>query len=372
MNTINIEDIKAKDIMNVNYEKIDVSASIASVLKYFKKKEVCFAFDKDKYKGMVTERSIVRSQFDPKHHNISSILVHTPVIDTEDNVYDIAQKMIEAKMRFLPVMNNGKIQGGISDELFLDKLKNTDHAKEHLGSIMTENLISTEEKTPISRVLNLMRENNISRVLIDDEEGRHIGIVALHDIITKVICSSNRISKGEIVDEKKHPLSAHIFEIGNYDLITLKTTDELRKTADLFIKNKISSVLIRDDEDKIVGIVTITDVFESIMKNRPAPKSIKYVISLSGIKPDEINKEMLEKKLSGLMTRLGHYIGMGSTLFIYAKEHSKTNNHVRMRLVSKKGVFISTNKNHGFEYDFSKATDQLEVVIEKKKEKYSQ
>ncbi|RLG14605.1 MAG: hypothetical protein DRN66_01610 [Candidatus Nanohalarchaeota archaeon] len=371
MENIKVEDIKARHIMSKNYEKINISASIADTLSLFRdNKKVCFVFDKGNYVGIVTERSIVRSRFDPKHHNISSVVIRTPAVDIDDNVYSIAEKMIQTKMRYLPVMTDGKLVGTISDELFFDKLKHTWLAKEQLNSVMTENIISTDQNTPISRVMNMMRENNISRIVVNDEKDEPAGIVALHDVITKVVYPADRIARGEIVDEKTHTLSTPVFEIASYPLVTLKTTDDLEKAVDLFITNKISSIIVLDGKEKPTGIVTITDVFESVLKNKPESKSMKYILSLSKIDPESIDREMINKKISSLMSKFMHYLGVGSVLFIYAKEHSSTNSHVRMRLASKKGVFISTSQNKGFKYDFAKALDRLSEQIEKKKEKH--
>ena len=371
MEGIKIENIVAGDIMSENYEKIDISTSIADALKIFRnKKRVCFVFDKKDYKGIVTERSIVRSRFDPKHHNIGSVVVNTPMVDIDESVFKTAEKMIQTKMRFLPVLKDNKVVGCINNELFFEKLKNTPVAKEKLSSVMTEDLIYADEKTPISTVMNMMRENNVSRILTRDEKEEVSGIVALHDVITKVVYPSDRIARGEIVDEKMKSLSSPVLDIATYPLITLKSTESLENAANLFLKKHISSVLIIDKEDKIIGIVTITDLYEAILKNKPAAEdSMKYVLSLSGVDKETIDRELIEKKMSGLVRKYGSYLGIGSVLFVYAKEHSSTNSHVRMRLASKRGVFISTSQNKGFQYDFSKAVNRMEEQIDKKKER---
>ena len=373
MEKIKVEDIKAKHLMSEKYKKIDFFASIADALSYLRKeKNVCFVFQKDKYKGIITERSIIRSCFDPKHHNVSSVLIPTPVVDVNENIFSIAEKMIQAKMRYLPVMNNNELVGTIKDELFFNKLKSTWIADEKLNSIMSKNVISVDQNMPISRIMSMMRENNISRILINDEKNEPFGIVAMHDIVTKVIYPSDRISRGEIVDEKKHTLSSPVFGIANYPLITLNTTDTIEKAINLFLKHNISSIIILNIKEQIVGIVTITDVFESVLKKKPEIKSINYILSLSKIKPERVDKKMIKKKLSEMMSKFGHYLGAGSVVFIYGKENSSTNTHVRIRLTSKKGVFISTGQNNGFAHDFAKAIDRLSDQIEKKKKKHKE
>ena len=265
---IKIQDLKAKDVMSNNYEKITISTSIADALKKFRNKaEVCFVFEKDKYRGVITERSIIRSRFDPKHHNVSNIVINTPIVDIDENAINIAMAMLQSKMRFLPVAKNNKIIGQISNDLFLKKLKHTFVANEELGTIMTKNIISVDEKTPISTVMNLMRENNISRVLIKDDKMEICAIAAMHDIITKIIYPSDRISRGQIVDEKLHSLSTPIFEIATSPIITLKSNDKIKQAIDIFLNESISSIVIENQQNnKIIGLATISDVFEYIAK----------------------------------------------------------------------------------------------------------
>jgi CBS domain-containing protein len=102
-----------------------------------------------------------------------------------------------------------------------------------------------------------MRDRQVSSVLvIDDKDGRPIGIVTERDLSRKV-CASDKSSKEVLASQ-----------IMSSPLITINTDSSPSYAADLMLKNKVRHLLVvvkkkesRDDEyfSKPVGIITPMD-----------------------------------------------------------------------------------------------------------------
>ena len=61
-----MENIKAKEIVSTNFEKVDYNASIGDVIKKFKKRKVLYVFKDKELKGVLLDRKVIRPRIDPK------------------------------------------------------------------------------------------------------------------------------------------------------------------------------------------------------------------------------------------------------------------------------------------------------------------
>jgi CBS domain-containing protein len=59
---------------------------------------------------------------------------------------------------------------------------------------MTRDIITVREKDDLSLASKLMRENQISRLLVIDEGNRPVGMITLHDIITNTQDDTLKVS----------------------------------------------------------------------------------------------------------------------------------------------------------------------------------
>ncbi len=67
----------------------------------------------------------------------------------------------------------------------------TDHP---VSQAMTRDIITVREKDDLSLASKLMRENQISRLLVIDEGNRPVGMITLHDIITNTQDDTLKVS----------------------------------------------------------------------------------------------------------------------------------------------------------------------------------
>ena len=121
---------------------------------------------------------------------------------------------------------------------------------ESAEKVMTKKVITCSPTDTLLQVQLLMVKNNISRVVIVDGNNKPVGIITRRDLIDFLVADKSKrgieVIKAEEVMTKK--------------LITAKRKTPISNIAETMVKKDISSVIIVDNEGKLDGIVTKTDI----------------------------------------------------------------------------------------------------------------
>ncbi len=126
--------------------------------------------------------------------------------------------------------------------------------------------IVIDENTSIMKATQLMKEHNIRRIPVVKNDIL-VGIVSDRDI--KEAAPSKATSLD--VHELYYLLSEiKVKDIMTRDPITLKEEDSVEKAAVIMLENTISGLPVVNDDGKVVGMITQTDIF-------------KVMISITGI-----------------------------------------------------------------------------------------
>ncbi len=104
-------------------------------------------------------------------------------IDEESSIKEVASKMLDYDIGFLPITRKNKIVGVITDrDIATTVFKNTTNLDTQIKDYMHKHIISCDKKKDVLDVLQIMRKEKIKRILITDKK-RVIGIISLSDII---------------------------------------------------------------------------------------------------------------------------------------------------------------------------------------------
>ena len=117
---------------------------------------------------------------------------------------------------------------------------------EKIGELISKNLIYINYDSDTIKAAILMRENNIS-CLVVKERGEFVGIVTEKDIINKVVA------------EELYPGDVKIAEIMSRDLVYVPANARIEYAAKLMRDKGIRRLVILED-DIVTGVVTETDI----------------------------------------------------------------------------------------------------------------
>jgi len=129
-------------------------------------------------------------------------------VNINSNVEEVAQLLINHKISGVPVVNNGKLVGIISEgdlvfqqkelrapafitlfdgilqigrQKFYDEIKKFSAYK--VEDLMTKEVISVKLETEVNQIATIMINKNINRLPVIDNDDKVLGIISRHDII---------------------------------------------------------------------------------------------------------------------------------------------------------------------------------------------
>ncbi len=110
-----------------------------------------------------------------------------PAVDIDASVRDIILEISSKRLGATAVLEKGKLRGIVTDGDLRRMLeKETDFSGLKAREIMTVNPKTIEKNTLAVDALNLMRNNNITQLLVSDKY-KYLGVVHLHDILNEGI-----------------------------------------------------------------------------------------------------------------------------------------------------------------------------------------
>ena len=132
-----------------------------------------------------------------------------------------------------------------------------------IRDIMQKNIITIEKDQTILQTARLMKENDISFVVIV-ENGNPIGVLSERDFVQK-FC----------IDNKK-PDEIEISEIMSYKFRWVEPTTEIEDAIQKMLNNNIRRLLVLDNQ-KLVGVITQTDLVSYLRDKLLVDETVKNV-----------------------------------------------------------------------------------------------
>jgi len=97
---------------------------------------------------------------------------------------------------------------------------------------------------------NLMFKKDVGRLVVVDRSEKPVGIITMADVVEAV----TGVNYAKTLDEIK------VSEAMSKDLVTISPSRSIKAAAHLMIKHKIGGLPVVGKEDKLVGIITRTDL----------------------------------------------------------------------------------------------------------------
>lgn len=117
--------------------------------------------------------------------------------------------------------------------------------------VMTPRVVTLPRETTLAEAARTMREQDIGDIVVSDGAAP-AGLVTDRDIVVRAVA------------ERCDPASTTIGEILTSDLITVHPDDTIQSAALLMRDHAVRRVLVCEDDERLVGIVSIGDLAEDI------------------------------------------------------------------------------------------------------------
>jgi len=146
---------------------------------------------------------------------------------------------------------------------------------------MTENVIVLNEHDNVIKAMQIFKEHKIRRIPVV-KNGKLVGIVTDRDIKSS---TPPEVFSTDIYETYYLISNLKIRDIMAPNPVTVKPEDEIEKAAILMLEHKISGLPVVDESEKVVGIITQTDIFKAFVSMSGAfLESYKVMLSVNSYK----------------------------------------------------------------------------------------
>ncbi|MCL6476975.1 MAG: CBS and ACT domain-containing protein [Peptococcaceae bacterium] len=126
---------------------------------------------------------------------------------------------------------------------------------------MTANPITISPSTPVLEAINILKKNKIRQLPVA-EKSRLLGLVTRYELLTVSPSPATTLS----VYEMNYLLAKmEVREVMNKKPVTVRPSTTIEEAALIMRDNKLDSLLVTEN-DKLVGIITESDLFEQMIK----------------------------------------------------------------------------------------------------------
>lgn len=116
--------------------------------------------------------------------------------------------------------------------------------------IMSKRVITLAEKDTLLDAYKLMQRYNLNRLVIVNEDYKPIGIITSKDLVEFLLEDTSGRALDDVI----------LSEVMSRNPIRVAPTYPVPEVASLMLKNRISSIIVIDDNGRLTGIVTKTDL----------------------------------------------------------------------------------------------------------------
>jgi predicted transcriptional regulator len=176
-----VSDVMADKVPSLNSE--DTVAKALSMMHENNINQIPIVDDNGGYLGMIYAKEFLGINTVPSS-KLKNFLTKTPILSPEDNIERCTQLVVETGNHALPVVENGKFSGIVSDK---DVISTADFGHAIVDEVMSGAIV-IEENSTLSNALSKMRRYDISRLPVINSNGVLTGVINSLDV-SKIIAT---------------------------------------------------------------------------------------------------------------------------------------------------------------------------------------
>jgi CBS domain-containing protein len=257
--------------LNIDY-KMPISRAISSLKKY----PAIIVYKNKEYHGIVDSRAIYRAKSDLKfssNERIEKFSRKVPKISNSTSIYDLIYYFYKSGVKALPYSSGNKITGVLERKTLLKVLLSLNLLKDmQVNQAMTTPVLAIDSRASLAQATATMRNKNVNRLVVL-ENSRFAGLITNYDI-SKRYARVDVERLPEMKSEMYKPANVAISSIMERNAKGIEYNRPVAEAVRDMVENNISSLIVLKG-GRPIGIVTVTDVFESVLaRQRTEPSKI--------------------------------------------------------------------------------------------------
>ncbi|WP_340100738.1 CBS domain-containing protein [Salinibaculum salinum] len=350
------------DIATSDYAEVDADERLGKVRAIFEEGNPrgIVVTEDGEYAGVITQRQLVQSHVEDDA-KAQALMGSAPMVERTDDVREVARVLVEGASKIAPVFEAGSLWGTISGDQILEAVLDNLDALD-VDEIYTTDVVTVNEGTNIGQVINLFRENGISRLPVLNEDGYLSGVVTTHDIVDVVVRDMDKATTGDRAGDIDRILDIPVYDVLSSPVATTTSDESVRSAVQRMIDNNYDGLVVtpEDDDRLVAGVVTKTDVLRALTftEEEHMDVQITNISVLETLTREEIRQriETVASKYQDMQVQHAH------VRFHEHKEKLRGTPLIQcqIRLRTNKGQAAGSGEGYGADTAFRVATDKLE------------
>ena len=263
--------MQIKNLMSTSLITIDKDQSLADALKLLRKNRISRlpVLNNKELTGIISERDIAKKLGSSKYESMPASRLHVSSVMVKDiisvpqsmRLAEVANIMLENGIGSVPVIDDGKMVGIVSKADFVTMAIDGEYDNICTKEIMTKDVISV---SPSERLIHARRVSIDAKVgrlpVIDDEE--LVGMITSKDLMRAFIDFRKKVPERYQKSQIKEVLVEYI--MSRNPLVVTKD-HSISDVAKIMIETGYNGLPVVED-DKVIGIITQTDILRLIAK----------------------------------------------------------------------------------------------------------
>ncbi len=349
------------DIATRDYVAVDADERLSKVRSRLERENPkgFIVTEDSQYQGVINERQLVQSHVQDSA-KVRGLVQPAPKVGRQDDLREVARVLVEGGTRTVPVFESEELWGVVTaDDILEAVLPNLDALD--VSDIYTEQVVSITEETHIGRAINLLREHDISRLPVLDEEDRVTGMVTTHDIAAFAVRDMERQQKGDRSGDRDRVLDIPVYDIMNSPVETTTTDTSVETAVGRMLENDYSGLVVTPEGDRTVdGILTKTDVLRALTYTEDEHMDVQ-VTNVHLL--DSLAREQIRERIEGVADKYQKMqVHHAHVRLAEHKERIRGTPLIQcgIRLRTNRGQVAATGEGYGARNAFDVALDKLE------------
>lgn len=250
---LTLQDVMIRDVLTISPEATVVEAASRMAERNV---SCILAADADgKIQGILSERDILKkvvAQKLPAPPKVRDVMT-APVISAAPSlsIFEASRVMESKNIKRLPILQNERVLGIVTLTNLTQALASYGMWRS-VGEIMIRDVSRIPRETRVADAAALMAARNISCLIITEGDNT-VGIITERDLFKKIVAPS------------KDPAQTSAEEIMTGGVINVPPTCSIYNATRIIEEKKIRHLAVMDGE-KLLGIVTQTDIFRAVRR----------------------------------------------------------------------------------------------------------
>jgi CBS domain-containing protein len=269
-----------RDIMTKNVYTLSKNDTVSKAISLMTEKRFHqIPIVNEKYEGMIFLKDLIKSRGNPTKTKLENFIKSTPILEEKMKIEEGIKSLVGSGVRALPVVEEGKIVGILSETDIISNLKKEEFKKMRASEIMNKVIVALENDK-LKTVLRIMERNNISSVPLVDWREEISGCINLFSIARFLCKEKERIESLKSAKEKENILNNPAKNFAFFPQTTEK--EESLENVISLLKKGEEVVII--EKKKPIGIIKARDIIESLFHREKVP------LIVSGIEREKVMK----------------------------------------------------------------------------------